>query len=72
MRIWRVKVRSQHATKTKRGHRTCVDFCLVEAEDSSQALERGHEFIEGQAPSDVRWLSFEAVEAATVQLPMHI
>lgn len=72
MRIWRVKVRSQHEAKTKRGYRTCVDFCLVEAEDSSQALERGREFVECEAPSDVRWLNFDAIEAASVQFPMHI
>lgn len=82
MNIYRVRVRCTcEAPKDLRrkgqsrksvGAPTSIEDCLVEAADLSDAGQIGLNFIEGRASPSVRWLGFELMETARIQLPMVI
>lgn len=71
MKAWKVKVRCDYTTGTALVQSIHMR-ALVVAIDSEDALHAGLRYVESQAPSDRRWLGFEAIEAAALQLPAMI
>lgn len=68
MRLWSVRVKCISGTKEK--PKASFMTALVEAKTSCEALEAGEDIVEDRAPSDVTWLEFKAMQAASVELPI--
>lgn len=70
--IFKVKVRGIcHSGPLRRGRLQSEYFTvLVEATDSSEALNAGCCYVVNTAPSDVLWKEIEALEAAPFEIPM--
>lgn len=77
MKFWKVKVLCEGYASAiddpENIARAYVRF-LVEAEDGCEAFSIGQKLAESDAflPLDVRWKSFEPVEASTVGMPLSI
>ena len=75
MRVWRVRIMCvgerppKKLGKPYRPVKTQM-VCLVEAENSEDAMAAGAHYIEGEAPISVRWQEFTAMEAASTNLPL--
>ncbi len=72
MRLWKVRVRCVQEPDAQGLCPACYEDCIVQADDSSDAMQVGRDFIACDAPTDVRWGEFVALEASSVKLPLHI
>ena len=77
MRHWKVKLLCEgyaSATDDQNKIRRAYVRWLVEAEDGHAAMEQARELAECDPclPMDVRWKSFEPIEAVAVGIPISI
>lgn len=70
MRIWRVTCQCFFRRTQLGKAERCLMSAFIESDNSEEAMSDGKNFIESQAPSDVLWVDFIPVSAASVQLPM--
>jgi len=72
MRLWKVKVRRHCIVKGKRNEDVqvaSVVWMILEAEESSAAMELGAAHAEKTANIGPKWIGFEPLEAASIALP---
>jgi hypothetical protein len=71
VRLWNVRVRCDYMEGPSLPKK-CYERAIVEAPTSGNALDRGEKFIEANAPRDMHWIGFQAIEAASVELPIRV